>query len=131
MLTKELDELKLQSRITAESRDNSQRESKQLQFELVRNKELVDTGNKDNLELKRVLKDAEMEKVFALTSANELRELIKATEGKLLVTINYKVLSGTFSLAVELMGERFLFQWIYRFSKMYMHLPCVCTEVHA
>ena len=40
-------------------------------------KQLLDSAQSDNLELKRLLKDTEVEREFAVGSASEMRDLIK------------------------------------------------------
>lgn len=78
---KELNAMKLQVQMLEDGRDVLNRDHKQAKRDLVESKELIELSQKDISELKRLLKDAEMEKEVAWTSCNELRELVKATEG--------------------------------------------------
>lgn len=74
--------MKLHVQMLEESRDVISREHKQVKRELSEGKELLELSQKDVSEFKRLLRDAEMEKEVAWTSSNELRELVKATEGR-------------------------------------------------
>ena len=81
MLIKEIGELRLQLKIVEESRGTLNREFKESQRKLSENKDLLEGSQKETSELKRLLKDAEMEKDVAWSSANDLRDLVKSTEG--------------------------------------------------
>ena len=81
MLLTEQNELKLKMKLLEEGRDNLKYQYKQCVQQVNETKDGMEASVKECCELKRLLKDAEKEKQVAWTSANELRELVKLTEG--------------------------------------------------
>ena len=79
-LITEQNELKLQMKLVEEGRDNLKYQYKQCLQQINESKDGHEASLKECGELKRLLKDAEMEKQVAWSSANELRELVKMTE---------------------------------------------------
>lgn len=79
-LITEQNELKLQKKLVEEGRDNLKYQYKQCLQQINESKDGHEASLKECGELKRLLKDAEMEKQVAWSSANELRELVKMTE---------------------------------------------------
>ena len=54
---------------------------KQLKREMNETRDQLDNSHKECVELKRMLKDTELEKETALNSVDDLKEIIKTAEG--------------------------------------------------
>ena len=90
-LITEQNELTLQMKLVEEGRDNLKYQYKQCLQQINESKDGHEASLKECGELKRLLKDAEMEKQVAWSSANELRELVKMTESTMIFCAYYKL----------------------------------------
>ena len=90
-LVTEQNELKLQMKLVEEGRDNLRHQYRQCVRQMNESKDGHEASLKECGKLKRLLKDAEMEKQVAWSSANELRELVKMIEGTMKLCAYFKL----------------------------------------